>query len=81
MDHTIRVRNCLPPCSQGSPMNACMVLSNWTSPSGCSESRERITPMQTSHDYRRMAMIYLCEVQRNTLPRLCDIRPDVTLRV
>jgi hypothetical protein len=37
--------------------------------------------MQTSHDYRRMAMIYLCEVQRNTLPRLCDIRPDVTLRV
>ncbi|KAJ8579327.1 hypothetical protein M405DRAFT_835924 [Rhizopogon salebrosus TDB-379] len=86
MDHIIRVRNCLPPCSQGNPLrltsqSACMVLSNWTNPSGCSESSERIAPMQTLHDFRGMAMIYLCDVQRKTLPRLCDIRPGVPLRV
>jgi hypothetical protein len=37
--------------------------------------------MQTLHDFRRMAMIYLCDVQGKTLPRLCDIRPGVPLRV
>ncbi|KAJ8584904.1 hypothetical protein M405DRAFT_825990, partial [Rhizopogon salebrosus TDB-379] len=85
VNHTIRVRNYLPPCSQGSPVNggyptkisACMVLSNWTIPSGCSESSERIAPMQTLYDFRRI--IYLCEVQGKTLPRLCDIRPGVPL--
>ncbi|KAJ8587618.1 hypothetical protein M405DRAFT_821269 [Rhizopogon salebrosus TDB-379] len=61
MDHATRVQNCLPPCNQGSP-SACM-------------SSERIAPMQTLHDFRRMAMIY------KTLPRLCDIRPGVPLRV
>jgi hypothetical protein len=54
-----------------------MVLSNWTIPSGCSESSERIAPMQTLYDFRRI--IYLCEVQGKTLPRLCDIRPGVPL--
>jgi hypothetical protein len=37
--------------------------------------------MQTLHDFRRMAMIYLCDVQRKTLPRLCDIHPGVPLHV
>ncbi|KAJ8590623.1 hypothetical protein M405DRAFT_815874 [Rhizopogon salebrosus TDB-379] len=89
MDRIIRVRNCLPPCSQGSPMNvgystkisACMVPSKWTSPSGCSESSKCIAPMHTLHDFYRMAIIYLCDVQGKTLSRLCDIRLDVPLRV
>ncbi|KAJ8590639.1 hypothetical protein M405DRAFT_815943, partial [Rhizopogon salebrosus TDB-379] len=89
VNHTIRVRNCLPPCGQRSPVNggyptkisACMVPSNWTIPSGCSESSERIAPMQTLQDFRRMAIIYLCDVQGKTLPRLCNIRPRVPLRV
>ncbi|KAJ8587834.1 hypothetical protein M405DRAFT_820777, partial [Rhizopogon salebrosus TDB-379] len=59
---------------------ACVVLSNWTSPSGCSESSECVAPMRTLHDFRRVTMIYLCDVQGKTLPRLCDIRPGVPLR-
>ncbi|KAJ8581761.1 hypothetical protein M405DRAFT_831911, partial [Rhizopogon salebrosus TDB-379] len=81
MDRIIRVRNCLPPCSQGSPMNggyptkisACMVLSNWTSPSGCSESSKCIAPMHTLHDFYRMAMMYLCDVQGKTFFPGCVI--------
>jgi hypothetical protein len=37
--------------------------------------------MHTLHDFYRMAIIYFCDVQGKTLSRLCDIRPDVPLRV